>query len=245
MARIPQQLIPLAILFTLLMVVFVAARRQFVPESFGDLGFYRADALKEISSQEPKYVGAETCGECHDDIYEIKANSYHKGVACEACHGAGYMHVDSPAENELLAPRERDYCPVCHGYNPSRPSGFPQIIATVHNPGKPCMSCHNPHNPTLPHTPEECSACHRSIANEKLVSNHTELPCTQCHQVPEEHRINPRLVRAEKPTSSATCGMCHAEDADGREGIPRVDMETHGERKVCWQCHYPHSPEGK
>ena len=25
--------------------------------------------------------------------------------------------------------------------------------------------------------------------------------------------------------------------------IPRVDMATHGERYVCWQCHYPHSPE--
>ncbi len=60
-----------------------------MPKSFGELGFYRADALKQISGLEPKYVGAETCGDCHDDVYETKANSFHKGVACEACHGEG------------------------------------------------------------------------------------------------------------------------------------------------------------
>jgi ribosomal protein S27AE len=25
--------------------------------------------------------------------------------------------------------------------------------------------------------------------------------------------------------------------------IPRVEMRTHGERYLCWQCHYPHFPE--
>jgi len=22
--------------------------------------------------------------------------------------------------------------------------------------------------------------------------------------------------------------------------VPTVDMATHGEKYVCWQCHYPH-----
>ena len=43
----------------------------------------------------------------------------------------------------------------------------------------------------------------------------------------------------------AFCGQCHAPDAKSDKEIPRVDMATHGERYVCWQCHYPHMPEVK
>lgn len=245
MARVPQQLIPLAIIFAVVIAAFVTARHLFVPESFGELGHYRADALREAAELEIHYAGAQACGDCHDDIYETKADSYHKGVSCEACHGPGAAHVEEPDENLLFAPRGRGYCPLCHGYNPSRPSGFPQILPAQHNPGKPCMSCHDPHNPTLPHTPEECSACHRSISNVKLVSHHTELPCTQCHEASEGHRNNPRLVRAEKPTSNQTCGICHAKGADSPHEIPRVDLESHGEPHLCWDCHYPHYPEAR
>jgi hypothetical protein len=24
------------------------------------------------------------------------------------------------------------------------------------------------------------------------------------------------------------------------KGVPTIDMDTHGEKYVCWQCHYPH-----
>lgn len=245
MSRIPRQLIPLFILAILVIAAFVTARQVFVPPSFGKLGFYRADALQEASQIEINYAGAEACADCHYEIEELKAASFHRKISCETCHGPGADHVDSPDENLPFVPKGRDFCPVCHGYNPSRPSGFPQILATQHNPGKACMTCHDPHNPTPPHTPEECSACHRSIANQKLVSEHTSLPCTQCHKVPKGHNANPRFVRAEKPTSSATCAVCHDQNAVHSDEIPKVDIESHGERHVCWDCHYPHYPEGK
>jgi hypothetical protein len=25
---------------------------------------------------------------------------------------------------------------------------------------------------------------------------------------------------------------------------PKVDMNQHGDTFLCWQCHYPHLPEG-
>jgi hypothetical protein len=25
--------------------------------------------------------------------------------------------------------------------------------------------------------------------------------------------------------------------------IPQVDLDTHGQPNLCWQCHYPHFPE--
>jgi ribosomal protein S27AE len=105
------------------------------------------------------------------------------------------------------------------------------------------MSCHDPHNPLLPHAPEDCSACHRQIASQKMVSHHTSLPCTTCHVTPPEHAISPRLVPAEKPTTKATCGQCHDEDSDSPREVPRIDLATHGDRYLCWDCHYPHFPE--
>ncbi|NIP28034.1 MAG: hypothetical protein GWN67_26330, partial [Phycisphaerae bacterium] len=191
------------------------------------------------------YAGREICSDCHDDIVDTKYEGFHQNVACEVCHGPAAEHTDDPFAAQLEAPRGRGYCPLCHEYLPSRPTGFPQIVAASHNPMKPCISCHEPHNPEPPTTPKECEACHATIARTKSLSHHVYVPCTRCHKTPDEHKINPREVLPEKPASREFCGGCHAEDADSEKGIPRVNLETHETRYVCWQCHYPHLPEAR
>jgi ribosomal protein S27AE len=57
--------------------------------------------------------------------------------------------------------------------------------------------------------------------------------------------VNPREFLAGKPKARELCGSCHAQDAASPKEIPRIDMATHGERYVCWQCHYPHLPEAR
>jgi len=242
---VPQQVISLAIVFAILIAALIAARIILVPDSFGEYGHYRADAVDEIKAQKIHYAGYNACGECHEEILEQKAKSNHRLVSCEVCHGPAAEHVEAPDEFTPTAPRDRGYCPLCHGYDPSRPTGFPQIITTTHNPGKPCMTCHNPHNPLLPHKPEECSACHREIATIKRVSYHSSVPCERCHSVPEQHSTSPRFALAKKPSDREFCGECHARNASAPREIPRVDMSSHGERYLCWDCHYPHNPEAK
>jgi hypothetical protein len=110
---------------------------------------------------------------------------------------------------------------------------------------KPCISCHDPHDPVPPETPRECSACHAAIARTKAVSHHVYLPCTRCHDTPEDHRVSPREFRPARPMNREFCGGCHAGDAPDAEGIRRIEMATHGGNYVCWQCHYPHMPEGR
>jgi hypothetical protein len=241
--KIPQQVIRLAILFSILIAALLIARYTFIPKTFGKYGHYRAAAVDEIKSLEINYAGAAACIDCHDDIYMLKSQSNHRGVSCEVCHGPLAKHIEAPDEFKPEAPRHRDFCPICHGYNPSRPTGFPQIIAALHNPGKACMSCHNPHNPVIPHAPDDCSACHRQIASQKMVSHHASLDCTTCHAVPSDHWINPRLIRAQKPLNREFCGQCHDTNADSPAEIPRINIDTHGERYLCWDCHYPHNPE--
>jgi len=239
----PQQTIRLAIVFLMLGSLLVVARHYLVPKTFGDLGHYRAASIDENASRPLVYAGRDTCGACHPDILELHDAGRHLTVACEVCHGAAAAHVEAPLDVKPPAPRQRGYCPLCHGYDAARPTGFPQIDPVTHNPVQPCITCHNPHEPEPPNVPQECSACHGEIARTKAFSNHATLPCIQCHKVEEKHKVDPRLSAPTKPQTREFCGQCHAPEANSPPEIPRVDMTIHGERHVCWQCHYSHFPE--
>jgi hypothetical protein len=239
----PQQVPRLAAVFALAIAGLVGARYLLVPETFGDIGHYRAAAVDSIKAHPKKYAGHEQCRMCHRSIAERRLASNHRGVACEVCHGPAAEHASGPMTVKPPAPRERGFCPLCHSYNPSRPTGFPQIDRVAHNPGKPCISCHDPHAPEPPVVPEECSACHGQIARQKTVSHHAVLLCTTCHTAPEEHKTAPRAARPTKPADRSFCGTCHAQAALDRQGIPQIDLRTHGGEYFCWQCHYPHNPE--
>ena len=243
--RIPDQVARLAVLFAVAVVALVVVRHIFVPKSFGKLGHYRAAAVDEIASQPVRYAGMQTCVECHPEEAEKKGRSFHRGLACEVCHGPASEHASDPEAKKPFVPRERGACLYCHNYLPSRPTGFPQIIEKLHNPMKPCPTCHNPHDPTPPHVPGTCSACHASIARIKAISHHDSLECETCHEASPQHRQDPRSALPKKPTNREFCGKCHAQNAPSAKEIRRIDLATHGGRYLCWQCHYPHYPEGR
>lgn len=239
----PEQIKRLSFVFIALIILFIIFRRILVPVSFGQFGYYRALSIKDIISKDMKYAGEAVCSECHDDIMEIKKQSYHKNVRCEVCHKPAYNHSQAPDEYKPSVPRKRSYCTLCHSYDPSRPTGFPQINSVTHNPGKSCVSCHNPHTPTPPSPPKECSPCHTQIARLKIVSPHVSLSCTECHKAREEHKIYPRQYPPTKPTGREFCGKCHAKSSVIAFEVPKIDMETHNPDFMCWDCHYPHYPE--
>jgi hypothetical protein len=171
---------------------------------------------------------------------EKRLSGNHRGVACETCHGPAAAHVESPLDTKPVVPKTRAFCVTCHAYNPSRPTGFPQIDPVTHNPMIECKVCHDPHAPVPPVVPEQCSACHGQIARQKALSRHAGLQCTACHEAPDAHKTNPRGVRPTKPATRDFCGTCHS----GMEGsIPQIDLKQHGAPYMCWQCHYPHYPE--
>jgi hypothetical protein len=244
-SRIPDQVKRLSIPTVILVGSFIILRHLLIPADFGKYGHYRASAIDDTVSQQVKYSGHMICEDCHDDIIAIKKKSYHRDVMCEVCHGPSAAHTEDPDGNHLTAPRDRGYCPLCHEYLPSRPTGFPQIVSESHNPMRACISCHDAHDPKPTDVPKECEACHAEIARSKAVSHHIYLTCTRCHETQEEHKISPRDYHPEKPRTRDFCGSCHAEGASASQDISRINMTTHYERYVCWQCHYPHLPEVK
>ena len=241
----PQQVKILAVVFAVIIAAMVAAKSYFVPDTFGELGHYRAAAVDSIAALPIHYAGEPVCVECHDDIVDMKAGAKHVTLSCEVCHGPAAEHVDDLDTDLPMVPRKRDHCALCHQYNPARPNGFPQVDLATHNTMKPCISCHDPHEPQLDLTEAGCGACHGEIARTKMVSHHSELACIRCHDTPDGHRTNPRQVRPDKPAARDFCGGCHARGADAPAAIPRINLADHEPKYVCWQCHYPHHPEAK
>jgi hypothetical protein len=238
--RVPEQIRRLAVVVAVLVVAVIGLRYYIIPPSLIESRLHRQSTVERETSKTIKFASAGTCGDCHDDVSKKKSAGFHKTLSCETCHGPALKHTENP-DVKPFAPRERKFCPACHAYDPSRPTGFPQINPTLHNPLKPCITCHNPHDPEPPRIPRECSACHAGLARIKAVSPHALIECTTCHTVPERHKQSPQSVRPTKPETREFCGQCHGKESK-RADAPKVDLSTHGERYLCWQCHYPHLP---
>jgi hypothetical protein len=241
--RIPEQLRRLGVVVAILVAAILVLRFVVIPRAYFSTALHEAATVRREVARPIAFAGMATCRECHSDVYDTKVAGFHRGLSCETCHGPSAKHAENPESVKPDAPRDRKFCPVCHAYDSARPTGFPQIDPVTHNPAVACITCHNAHDPAPPVTPRDCSACHRQIWNTKAVSAHAQLDCTTCHEVPEEHKQSPRAVRPTKPETRDFCGGCHATgqpDAD----VPQVDLTTHGGSYLCWQCHYPHLPEG-
>lgn len=238
--RFPDAFVRIVMVFVVFVggILFV---RFVIPAPLKDGQVHARSTVESEMARPIRYAGSDVCAECHDE-YEAKTKGYHRNLSCETCHGAAKAHAEDPAEIKPSLPRMREFCSGCHTYDPSRPTGFPQINPIAHNPLKPCITCHNPHDPKPPRVPQECQACHAEIARTKAVSPHVQLECTTCHTVPQGHKTTPRAVLATMPTERSFCGKCHGKESEIRD-TPKIDLATHGEKYLCWQCHYPHMPE--
>ena len=238
--KIPDQVLRIFIVFLVFVGGFISVR-AFLPPAIKDPAIYVRSTIERETAKEIRHAGSAACADCHEE-FNLKKTGYHKNLSCETCHGPAKAHTENPSEVKPEVPSKREFCAHCHMYDPSRPTGFPQINPVVHNPMKPCITCHNPHDPKPPTTPEQCQACHAEIARTKAVSPHVLLECTTCHDVPEQHKITPRAVKSTIPAEREFCGKCHSQES-GVKGTPKIEMSTHGEKYLCWQCHYPHMPE--
>jgi hypothetical protein len=143
----PPQLKRLIPLFIIFIGLFLVIRHLLVPESFGQYGHYRGDALQEITAQEMKVASKAMCVECHWDVQEIIENDSHANLSCIICHGEGLAHIENPEASNIEKISGREFCGTCHGYNPARPMDVVfQVDLGTHNPDfENCSDCHHPH----------------------------------------------------------------------------------------------------
>lgn len=243
--KIPEQIRHLLAPILIIVVVYLLIRQLLVPSDFGLLGHFRASSITANVQRENKYAGSEACADCHDQIVGAKKHGYHRDVSCESCHGPSMAHTGDPEKLKPAIVRTRTLCLLCHEYLPTRPTGFPQVISDSHNPAKPCVSCHRPHDPKPLRAIKGCEACHAQIQRSLVLSNHSNLKCTRCHDAPKQHFTQPRGNIPKKIQDRQICLGCHDKTASSPKEILRIDGSTHGEKYLCWQCHYPHKPEAR
>jgi hypothetical protein len=144
----PVQLKTLLPLFAVFIVLFLTARHFLIPESFGELGHYRANTIGEIGALPVQYSGKAACIECHSDMNEKLNSDKHTSLSCEVCHGPNSIHAADPDKKEmLLKDGSRNMCGRCHALNPARKTDvIIQVDIKQHHPEKEkCTDCHNPH----------------------------------------------------------------------------------------------------
>ena len=154
-----------------------------------------------------KYVGAETCKTCHEEIYNSWEKSPHwkttlnksGGTAhqgCEGCHGPGADHVAGGGDKTKIfsfAGQSRQAssarCLSCHGEAHAQ-SHFAESAHASSEVG--CVDCHSPH--------------HAQEKQHLMVQSQPQL-CYGCHTAakadfakPYHHRVNEGLVQ---------CSDCH------------------------------------
>lgn len=144
-----EHLLRLAAVFLAGIIIFLVARTQLVPKSFGEYGHYRGDALNEVASRPVKYAGHKACEDCHSDIFEAKSTGKHAGVNCEACHGPLANHAADPGSVVPQLPDTKVLCARCHTANIAKPKSFPQVVVADHAGDLACNTCHKPHVPSM------------------------------------------------------------------------------------------------
>ncbi len=257
----PKQVQRLLIAFVIFVGLFLLARHFLVPATFGDLGHYRADAIKDAKDHEAKYLDTIACRSCHKGIDSVKSGGVHQGINCQTCHGAGYLHAKDPKKNPLTKPTEREFCGKCHNINAARPSFMKQVDISKHNTKSKCIVCHNPHSPgfkaELPKSSTSadnsaksngtqiddatCGKCHNTEYTKKQSGVHKHNNCVMCHGAGDKHITNPTANVLVKPKGRAFCAQSHGTGST-TSGIKQIDLKVHNPDGDCTDCHNPHSP---
>ncbi len=212
-----------------------------------------------------RYVGNATCLTCHDGFsapdVSLFAQSPHRQIRCESCHGPGYLHVrnggrggtfiETPGAASFAA--AVNFCADCHQ---GQAEGF---LKTAHGTQQvfTCAGCHDVHRPAaltvpaggqrldIPGYTALCGDCHAPQTDTYLLSAHATreaATCLACHSMHVEDTFTA------SPVDNSLCLQCHASQALGFTSDAIIDAHTGAFHPVdpagtgasrCVGCHLP------
>jgi hypothetical protein len=130
-------------------LAFLVVRPFFIPDTFGDIGHYRAAAVGDVEARPLKYADGAACETCHSDVaaLRVEKQSRHGAIRCQSCHGPLAAHAASGGDPKPTLPDVVPLCTRCHEATAGRPKLMPQVDTTEHSGGERCSTCHLPHAP--------------------------------------------------------------------------------------------------
>jgi len=153
--RHTKHVLRVALLLVVTVVALGLGRSLFVPETWGEHGWYRGAAVVDHRAHEVRHAGDTACGECHDEVLSRHDSGAHVSLRCELCHSVMTDHVrDDEVVAEMPIGASFELCGRCHRTLNARPADFPQINPRQHladmdvePDNNVCVGCHDPHSP--------------------------------------------------------------------------------------------------
>lgn len=212
-----------------------------------------------------KFVGTKECVECHKDQTGHFASATHAHVVvadpklgdtgCEACHGAGSVHVKSGgARGTIVNPgKSPEACFACHLEKRgefSLPHTHPVLAGRVS-----CIDCHDVHagdavkgvGAAMESQNETCTKCHTAQKG-PFIFEHGAMNegCVACHS--PHGSVNQKMLIAR---DANLCLRCHLEAPAAVGQINanaiRHTPEDHTARLMqgtCWSAGCHEAPHG-
>ena len=209
------------------------------------------------SADASKYVGADTCKTCHEEIGKTFEQGPHwkttlakhqgpQWQGCEACHGPGKDHAESADPDKIIRfpglSREESSkrCLSCHEFGEEH-ANFLRSQHLKSNVG--CIDCHSVHHPRVQHQllvaaqPQLCYGCHQDVKPDFSKPFHHRVneglvTCSNCHN-PHGGFLTHQLRAT--AAQDAVCFTCHT-DKHGPFAFEHAPVKTEG----CVACHTPH-----
>jgi predicted CXXCH cytochrome family protein len=207
------------------------------------------------------FVGNKACVECHANLTRVFPTSAHARIhleaaeragqtGCEACHGAGSLHITGGGgRGKFIVNPGRDpaACFECHRSTEVEfrlPQHHPVMEKKMN-----CVQCHDPHGSdimkpasglAMSRRNENCAQCHREQTR-PFVFEHAALRegCTTCHS--PHGSINAKMLT--QPNVNL-CLRCHAQlpgqsVTSGQVYIGNVNHTSYIHMGNCWAsgCH--------
>lgn len=147
----------LIIVFIGIIVLVLVGKQLMTPDSWGEHGYYRGDYINEEANKALVHGTNQSCKSCHEEVYDLKLDSTHKRLSCEACHAPVREHIKDGKKFADMPVRKGEtqvsLCLKCHQSVVGRPEKFPMIehpkhledqkVKTTHT----CDQCHTVHAP--------------------------------------------------------------------------------------------------
>ena len=219
----------------------------------GSVAASRMSAV-EAATQEPGFVGSETCLVCHEGRDRLAVHGRTAdprtpmaGQGCEACHGPGERHVEDPESVHMIfAAADVDHgardragqCLTCHAGD----AATFDYRSSDHLKGAiDCAACHQPHAGAgrdrlrVDAGLESCLGCHQELragfnTNERHRVLEGMVTCADCH---DQHGPSTRVRLG--GFKQEICTGCHT-DKQGPYLYEHLSVAVEG----CTACHQPH-----
>jgi cytochrome c553 len=194
---LPKHITRLLILLVAAMAIAFALKVYLTDPSYYRFGYYRADAVPELTEGTLRYLGSTSCLECHEERFAVWPVSAHKTVQCEVCHGTT---EECPVKDGTRIPADAiRLCLTCHEKMPARPERHPQIVPGEHpfadGEVMPCIECHDPHAPGPVAREEIATTVKPSLPATAIAAPAGAKQCAKCHgKLGEGFKKNPALT---------------------------------------------------